>query len=626
MQQSMSPVANDSPLDDSLDSECLAQPMQPAALQLINAAEIATKRTEEHFFSNEKKIDELFPDTTGNIRLAAIFKVYAVPDAEARHKLNFFDASGKPTMEKASCNQRANYAVKENYKKGILQKGLINGVRGDPWIIKSAVEGKPHQCLTFGTLTSAIYELAADPKHKTNRFLNQTLLGGLPNVVFLRSRIPPVVQAWLRDFHNQFAGSRLTICDLLDVCSDAESAWKARRVLTGLSSRSCIYQAEMYKFVRDNFESAFKSENSFQQIKALLSQVKRWELDCHLKEMSDKIDYMRPDIPDTETMLHVCHDVISLIEGHASAWWPNNVVCLLIVEALSFCLPQITVGGPTTAHSARPWRIITSKCAAAKCQAFRVPMVGSKAYSPGKRPSKQKNDTLPQLAETMLTTIESLRKDSTREVTFLDDMVLCTKAVVDSWYKELLPEDTETAYRDVFATSLEFAWAGTITIGGKQITKWSALRPAMKLHTTKALKEKNGMDAGDVGANLLQILQEEESDSLAADSDDPALVFNLLASSYKDGAFDELKKFIETWSLAQFERHPLFNDMMGKIWSDPKGAEMNVETFVAGIEKHVACYVSHDWVWFCWQITMLMRNGYDFKSLGSLPLATRLWL
>ena len=87
--------------------------------------------------STRKHIDELFPDTTGNIRLSVIFKVYCVPDHEARHKLDFLDANGNASMIRASCNQRANVAVKENFKKEILQKGLINGVRGDPWIVKS---------------------------------------------------------------------------------------------------------------------------------------------------------------------------------------------------------------------------------------------------------------------------------------------------------------------------------------------------------------------------------------------------------------------------------------------------------------------------------------------------------
>ena len=77
----------------------------------------------------------------------------------------------------------------------------------------------------------------------------------------------------------------------------------------------------MYKFVRDNFENHFKSQNSFQNIKCLLGQVKRWDLEARLKELSDKIDYMRPDIPDTEAVLNNIHEVIGHIESQANAWW-----------------------------------------------------------------------------------------------------------------------------------------------------------------------------------------------------------------------------------------------------------------------------------------------------------------
>ena len=129
-----SPCVSDSP-DDSLSS------CSGPVLHLIDAAEIAVQRSEDHFFNTDKSIDELFPNTTGNIRLHAIFKVYAVPDHETRTKLDFFDSNGNPSMVRAACNQRANSAVKENYKKEMLQKGLINGVRGYPLIIKC--EGKP---------------------------------------------------------------------------------------------------------------------------------------------------------------------------------------------------------------------------------------------------------------------------------------------------------------------------------------------------------------------------------------------------------------------------------------------------------------------------------------------------
>ena len=244
---------------------------------------------------------------------------------------------------------------------------------------------------------------------------------------------------------------------------------------------------------------------------------------------------------------------------------------MIITEAIPFVLPSVAAPG----CSAHPWLIITSKDAIAKCQAFKVAMLGSKAYSPQKTSSN--NKALPQIAETMKHEVQSIRRDSQRPVSFLDDMVLCTMSVVESWYKDLALEDVETVYRKVFTTALEFGFAGTVEIGGKQLTKWSCVRPALKLQTIKVLQEKCGMDASDVGATLLAVLKEDEgsdSQTTCDNTEDLTIMFETLERTNQDGGFDDLKQFNDSWGgLAQLERHPLFNDMMAQIWSDAKGVD-----------------------------------------------------
>ena len=80
-----------------------------------------------------------------------------------------------------------------------------------------------------------------------------------------------------------------------------------------MASRSSIYASEMYKLVSDNFENAFKSQNRFRTIKTLIGQVKRWDLDSHLKAVSDKIDDIQSDIADTGVLLHNINEMISQI-------------------------------------------------------------------------------------------------------------------------------------------------------------------------------------------------------------------------------------------------------------------------------------------------------------------------
>ena len=118
------------------------------------------------------------------------------------------------------------------------------------------------------------------------------------------------------------------------------------------------------------------------------------------------------------------------------------------------------------------------------------------------------------------------------------------------------------------------AWAGTVEIGGKHLTAWSFVQPALKLQTIKVLQDKWGMDASDAGANILAVLKEDESSrdsqTNCDNTEDPTIMFQTLERTNQDsGFYDDLKQFNDSWGgLAQLERHPLFNDMMAQIWRD----------------------------------------------------------
>ena len=188
---------------------------------------------------------------------------------------------------------------------------------------------------------------------------------------------------------------------------------------------------------------------------------------------------------------------------------------------------------------------------------------------------------------------------------------------MDTWYKELKPEDVDDVHRKVFSTALEFAFAGVVEIAGKNLNKWSLVRTALKIQATKLFQEKAGGDAIDVGSSLLAVLQEEDSQSPVGDIDDPQSLYETLEQAHQDGCFDDLKEFNGSWGGPdQLERHPRFNDMMRQIWSIDKNVDMSVATFVSAFTRHVGCYISHDWIWFTWQVESLMqKHSYLFPAM-----------
>jgi hypothetical protein len=107
----------------------------------------------------------------------------------------------------------------------VLSTGIIEGVRGSPWAVKSDCGG-PLQLLSFATLTRAVY--CAHQKEPLNPHVQFTIGQGLKNATVLRSDIPDDVIMYLINLHNSYHfGVDTTIVEILRTVVKLNSQWSS---------------------------------------------------------------------------------------------------------------------------------------------------------------------------------------------------------------------------------------------------------------------------------------------------------------------------------------------------------------------------------------------------------------
>ena len=127
-----------------------------------------------------------------------------------------------------------------------------------------AVQSGPFKAITFGTLSTAVYDAAALADTAENRYIQGTINKELPGCKVLNARTPRRVLQWLRDFHNSFrSGNSSILTKEIQVALDAEAQWTKRRTGINITSRSTGYNKLYGDFVMKHFAATFRSANHF---------------------------------------------------------------------------------------------------------------------------------------------------------------------------------------------------------------------------------------------------------------------------------------------------------------------------------------------------------------------------
>ena len=77
---------------------------------------------------------------------------HEVPDSNAPLvTVPWFLEDGSRAIVRHPANKRSQKSVKEKYKRGILTHGILEGCRGEAWLVAQG-HGQPYLAVTFGTL------------------------------------------------------------------------------------------------------------------------------------------------------------------------------------------------------------------------------------------------------------------------------------------------------------------------------------------------------------------------------------------------------------------------------------------------------------------------------------------
>ena len=147
-----------------------------------------------------------------------------------------FGADGSRKIWRAQCNQRRQRATTGKYKKSVLARGIVPGVRGDAFFTLSPENLEPFDAVTFGSLTDSFYLAAAeDPK---NGYIKHIIENGIECWV-LDGRMPETVKEWVKFYHNKFhCGSELTVGEALSKTVSVHNQWRVYADTRGICAHA----------------------------------------------------------------------------------------------------------------------------------------------------------------------------------------------------------------------------------------------------------------------------------------------------------------------------------------------------------------------------------------------------
>jgi hypothetical protein len=188
----------------------------PEKLAAPAAAGSAAGAALDVLYGPGKSVTERFGAVDGLLLQQKIFGAYSV----GRTTLPWFTSAGQPSMQRHRLNARQQTAVKRRWVESIREKGIIGGVRGEPWAQWSAGRTLPAHMLSFGGLVESAYECFQ--RHGSEPNVLATKDAGL-NCLMFDERMPDEVGQWLVQYHNLFhGGSGYGFDELLKTIEDPD--------------------------------------------------------------------------------------------------------------------------------------------------------------------------------------------------------------------------------------------------------------------------------------------------------------------------------------------------------------------------------------------------------------------
>jgi hypothetical protein len=485
------------------------------------------------FFSESSTLEEMFGQTEGALRQRMIFDVYLMDTVT----IPWYSADGRPNIERHEINQRKNDTVRAAYVQSIAKNGLCDGVRGEPWMVApqgwKIGNGGTFRAITFGTLTTAVYDAAKLPDAAENKYIQGTIEQGLPNCKILNPRTPRRVLQWLRDFHNSFhSGNSSTFTDEIQVALDVEAQWTAHRTSTNLTARSHGYNRLYAEFVMKHFAATFRSQQHFLSAKALgneLASDKRTALS--MQQISNHTDYLDQKMPQSCLLIDLLHTLYGTMAKSFRHHRDKDLVNALVSTIAWGLVPKV-VSKDLATLSNIPYCIQDTISCKTLFKLLAVEMTESKVYTAVKK--KEEKKLLAGMTNSERFSAEMASPSGAmRKTLFIDDVLQMGTYICDNWYTAVSPELRIGMVEIIVAHIIEFIMTGKRALNGKTYHAWSTLRPVVSKLCTEWLRSQTGGGEDSVGQAILASISSAEQLE-----DDPVELHKKLTDDFTSESHD----------------------------------------------------------------------------------------
>lgn len=270
-----------------------------------------------HQLYGRMRIDERFPDEGGSLRLDRIFACYQIgPLTDTA----WFMPDGSRSIIDHGINSRRHAVVDNVYAQSILTRGVVDGVRGEPWMIFSEGQQLPLQAITWASLSRSFYHAAQ--MEPDNKFIKNALKAGLRRCRRLHENTPDDVIAWLRDYHNQFhGGARFSFTELLTEIPEIEEGWVAYRTQHGITARlgagtaggdsktAVTYEKVYWQWVKANHDGKVSSWKQYDSAKSLVHGLKKMKIwDSFLELCQSRVNFLQNGLNHETVLILILSD------------------------------------------------------------------------------------------------------------------------------------------------------------------------------------------------------------------------------------------------------------------------------------------------------------------------------
>ena len=176
-------------------------------------------------------------------------------------------------------NHREQSCVRRRLVQSICEKGIVYGVRGEPWLQAPVDIHAPHRCIGWGSLTDAAYYCFEH--HKDNDNVRRVLKEGLLHACVFTARMKDDCTNWLVKYHNDFGrdGSPYSFQELMKEVPEMEAGWRLHCHRKGITSRSCgggeqTYEKQYWRFIQAEYEGKANSWMHYESAKTLVHYLK----------------------------------------------------------------------------------------------------------------------------------------------------------------------------------------------------------------------------------------------------------------------------------------------------------------------------------------------------------------